>query len=260
MAGSNQFSTDAWAMLRNELDLWSDSRDSASFWWRDDDAAEETTPLHTLDALSQELEIPVALSVIPARLQGTLPLYLHKRPHFTVLQHGFSHSSYAPKGAKKIEIGGDRSTEAIQSELSTGCVQLTQAFGDQFQAVLVPPWNRIESRTYSALVSAGFSGLSSMWARTAAYPLEGLLQVNTHLDPINWRHDRGFIGEIPALTQIHDHLHARRTGALDRAEPTGILTHHLSQSDEVWTFVRDLMKQLSRHPAVHWLDAGEIWG
>ncbi len=247
-------------MLRQELDSWADSGDSASFWWRDDDAGEETAQLHRLDALSQEFEVPVSVAVIPARLQDSLPRYLQIRQHFSVLQHGYAHSSFAAKGSKKIEIGGDRSTATIQSELSAGFQQLSSVFEGQFVPVLVPPWNRIESRTYRALAGAGFSGLSSMWARATAYPLEGLLQVNTHLDPVNWRHDRSFIGEAPALAQLRDHLYARRTELPDGAEPTGILTHHLSQTDEVWAFVRALLKMLHRHPAVRWLNAKEIWG
>jgi len=43
------------------------------------------------------------------------------------------------------------------------------------------------------------------------------------------------------------------------SEPTGILTHHLAQTEEVWDFIRTLMQKLSEHPAVEWLDARSIW-
>jgi hypothetical protein len=161
---------------------------------------------------------------------------------------------------KRIEVGGERSTDEIQTQLATGCEKLQDAFADQFLPVMVPPWNRIESRTYAALVIAGFCGVSSMWARANAYPAEGLLQVNTHLDPVNWRHDRGFIGESMAIAHICNHLLNRRTAGQASNEPTGILTHHLAQTEEVWDFVRRLMLKLSEHPAVEWLDARSIWG
>jgi hypothetical protein len=160
---------------------------------------------------------------------------------------------------KRIEVGGERSTDEIQTQLAAGCQKLQDKFADQFLPVLVPPWNRIESRTYAALVSAGFCGLSSMWARANAYPAEGLLQVNTHLDPVNWRHDRGFIGEFRAIAHICNHLFTQRTAGQASNEPTGILTHHLAQTEEVWDFVRRLMQKLSEHPAVEWLDARSIW-
>jgi hypothetical protein len=259
MPGSRQSTNDAWALLQHELELWVESGITATFWWRDDDAAEETEQLHMLDALSREMSIPVSVAVIPARLHASLPQFLHTRSHFIAMQHGYSHSSYAAIGTKKIELGGKRSTDEIQAELTVGRLQLGNAFGEQFIPVLVPPWNRIEPRVYSVLTNAGFSGVSKMWTRESAYPLKGLLQVNTHLDPVNWRHDRGFIGEASAIEQIHRHLSARRLEDGDIAEPSGILTHHLSQNDEVWAFCRTLFGMLNRHPAVRWLNAREIW-
>ena len=110
------------------------------------------------------------------------------------------------------------------------------------------------------LSNTGFRGLSSMWARKAEFPAEGLLQVNTHLDPVNWRQGRGFIEEHQAISQIHLHLFGRRTGFLDSDEPTGILTHHLDQTDHVWGFCRQLFSRLNAHPAVRWLNARTIRG
>lgn len=98
-----------------------------------------------------------------------------------------------------------------------------------------------------------------MWARKTTFPFPGILQVNTHFDPINWRQDRGFIGESSALEQICRHLSASRLVQADIAEPGGVLTHHLVQNDEVWTFCKKLFATLNRHPAARWLNAREIW-
>jgi len=246
-------------MLDQELDLWKESGKTATFWWRDDDAVEETPQLRLLDTLSREMKIPVSLAVIPSGMHRSLPGYLRQRDNFIAIQHGYGHRSYALEGMKKIELGGDRSDDDIQSDLVTGRLQLHTAFGEQFMPVLVPPWNRIERRVYPVLIGSGFSGVSSMWPRETTYPVKGLLQVNTHLDPVDWRHGRGFIGVAIAIGQIHRHLSSRRLAAEDITEPTGILTHHLVQNDEVWAFCRTLFDVLNRHPAAQWLDASEIW-
>jgi len=248
-----------WQILSDELDLWQAASKTATFWWRDDDASKDTSQLHRLDQLSQDSGVPVSIAVIPARLENSLAEYLHGRDHFTVVQHGYAHQSYAAKGQKKIEIGGLRELDDIARELRQGMTRLNTVFAEQFLPVLVPPWNRIDPRTYAMLHEIGFRGLSSMWARKATFPAEGLLQINTHLDPVNWRKDRGFIPEHQAINDIYLHLFGRRTGFLDGDEPTGILTHHLDQTDDVWDFCGRLFSKLSEHPAVRWLDAGNIW-
>ncbi|MCZ6722392.1 MAG: polysaccharide deacetylase, partial [Gammaproteobacteria bacterium] len=84
MSDRDHSSTGAWVRLYDELDLWSDTANRASFWWRDDDAIEETAELKRLNSLSQDLQIPVALATIPSLLQGSLPGYLHDRDNITV--------------------------------------------------------------------------------------------------------------------------------------------------------------------------------
>jgi len=249
----------AWDTLFEELDNWQSAGLQANFWWRDDDASAASAELETLDELSCDMGIPLSLAVIPALLQESLGEYLEHRSYINVLQHGYAHKSHAASGAKKIEIGGDRRAEAIASELIQGREILEKAFGEQFIKVLVPPWNRIEARTYDAIVESGLVGLSSMWARIEAFPITGLQQVNCHLDPVNWREDRGFIGEQKAIEAIQLHLLGRRLGILDSEEPTGILTHHLDQSGEVWQFCRTLFSRLLQHPAARWQSAEDIW-
>jgi len=42
-------------------------------------------------------------------------------------------------------------------------------------------------------------------------------------------------------------------------EPTGILTHHLIQDEATDAFLDRLITATVAHPAVRWLDAGEIF-
>ena len=250
-------SAKAWLWLGHELDAWTDQ--SADFWWRDDDATATGGTLDRLVGLSGNWDTPLALAVIPSRLKPELVDFLHNRALVSVLQHGYTHDNHAAHGQRKLELGGNRPGATIISDLKRGYHILERNFADCFAPVLVPPWNRIDPRVLGALPEIGFTGISTMRVRRKAYPAAGLLQVNTHLDPINWRHQGGFIGVYPAIAILIQHLQSRRTGYRDIGEPTGILTHHLVQNEAVWRFLEDLLQFLSNHPAASWLDTPTIW-
>lgn len=252
-------SAKAWRWLGGELDAWANKGHTASFWWRDDDATEPSGALDRLAGLGYNWNVPLALAVIPGRLKPELIDFLQNRQLITVLQHGYAHENHAAPGQRKLELGGTRDTARLIVDLEQGYKTLKEQFDDRFSPVLVPPWNRIDGKLLTRLRKIGFTGISIMKVRRNAYPAPGLLQVNTHLDPVNWRHTGGFIGVYPAIAILIQHLQARRTGYRDNAEPTGILTHHLVQNEAVWRFLEDLLQFLSDHPAVTWLDATSIW-
>jgi hypothetical protein len=79
------------------------------------------------------------------------------------------------------------------------------------------------------------------------------------LDLIAWTGSRGFVGEDAALSGLVQHLRARRLCAVCADEPTGILTHHLVQDEATDAFLDRLITVSVAHPAVLWLDAGEIF-
>lgn len=255
----NTLATQAWQWLQRELDCWQKANLKASFWWRDDDATEPGDQLDRLLTLSQLHQVPLALAVIPAKIKPGLAGLLNELELITVLQHGFAHENHAAGGQRKLELGGDRKPKDIVTDLAQGYRVMQQQFGERFVAVLVPPWNRINSKVLVDLPKIGFGGISTMKVRRDAYPIPQLLQVNAHLDPVNWRHHGGFIGIYPAIAILIQHLQAKRKGYRDAAEPTGLLTHHLAQNDAVWCFGEELLGFLCAHPAAEWCDAKSIW-
>jgi len=255
----NPFIDRAWYWLGQELDHWAEAGETAQFWWRDDDASDASAALERLLRSSQLSQVPLALAIIPATLKPALVERLQDDALVSVLQHGYAHTSHAAPGQRKLELGGNRSNDEIVNDLGLGKQILTRHFGEQFMPVLVPPWNRIDTNIVAHLPGLGFSGVSTMKKRTTARPAPGLLQVNTHLDPINWRHLGGFIGVYPAIAILVQHLIAKRSDYRDSAEPTGILSHHLVQNEAVWRFLDDLLHFLCEHPAAKFVDAHEIW-
>jgi peptidoglycan/xylan/chitin deacetylase (PgdA/CDA1 family) len=249
----------AWAALTAELDRWAEAGRAASLWWRDDDAAELTPALERLLDLGAEAGIPLALAVVPGRMSSQLRASVAGSAGVSVLQHGWRHVNHASPGEGGWELGDHRPLEQVSEDLESGRRRLADAFGARFLPVLVPPWNRISARVTERLPALGFLGLSTFGARAQKSAIPGLVQVNPHCDPIKWKQNRRFAGTARALDDLVGHLAARRTGAADPAEPSGLVTHHLDLDPPAWAFVADLLRRTRAHPAALWLPAPEAF-
>ncbi len=245
-----------WLELARELDAWAESDRAATFWWRDDDAAAPSPELDRLLAVRANFGVPLSLAVIPAEAGAPLAGALAGAAGVTVLQHGYSHRNHAPPAEKKAELIAGRPGDSMLEELAEGRRRLTALFGGRFSPTLVPPWNRIDAALVPRLPGLGFTGLSAFGPRALAEPAPGLGQTNCHLDIIDWRGSRGFAGAAPVLARTVAHLAARRLGAADAVEATGLLTHHLVLDRACWTFLGDFLAHTCRHPAVRWIGGG----
>ena len=251
---------DGWRALEDELDAWSDGGRAADLWWRDDDAQCPTAALQRLLALSVGTALPLALAVVPMGAEDALAPMLDAASGVSVIQHGYAHVNHAGVHGKKSELAALRPTGDALAELLRGRRRLARLFGDRFHAVLAPPWNRIDPLLVPALPGVGIRGLSTFGARRSAEPAAGLVQGNCHVDIVDWRGSRGFVGEDAALAALVDHLALRRRGEVDAGEASGILTHHLIMDEACWRFLGALFERTRPHPAVRWLAVEEaLW-
>jgi hypothetical protein len=243
-----------WDDLARECAAWGETGRVATWWWRDDDAVAATP---ALDQLLHVARGPIALAVIPAKLQPDLALRLQRNPEVAVLQHGFAHRNAAPAGGRKSEFPDERDLDAMKRDLTEGFRKLSAAFGPQFMPVLTPPWNRIGGRAVAILQSIGFIGLTRYLPRPAPR-VHGVNLVNTHVDVIDWRGRAGppggFLGGNACLDLFVGHLQARRAGTVDPDEPTGVLSHHLVHDPATWRFLEKLRDFLANQAAARLLD------
>jgi len=247
-----------WSELESEIGRWRDSGRAVEFWLRDDDAARPNRALERLLALADKSGVPPALAVIPAQAEAALFAMLPSRAD--VLQHGSDHSNRAAPGEKKTEYPPAEATEAALERLAEGRERLAKLAGRSLLDVLAPPWNRISPAVIAGLGNCGIRGLSRYGARRGALAAPGIIEINTHVDIIDWKGGRTFIGAKQALLQATRHLAARREGLADAAEPTGWLTHHACHDKTAWAFLGELFERFRPEQGVRWKSARELFG
>ena len=244
----------SWAAIDEELVRWRDEGRELRLWWRDDDAADATPELDRLLALQRAHGAPLAIAIVPAGATPALAARLAQEPAVDLLQHGYAHTNHAPAGDKKEELGPHRPAMVVLGELGTGWLALQRLFGTRALPVMVPPWNRIAAGLVPALPEIGYRGLSTFGIRRRVRPVCGLLQVNTHLDLIDWK-TRRFAGADAVLAAFAAALSAARA----TGEPIGLLSHHLAMDGPAWDFLNSFWGRVGGLPGVNLAPAYELF-
>ena len=233
-----------WATLMHELDAWRAANISARFWWRDDDL-ENPGPL--LDRLlTVASSAPICLAIIPKSAATTLVDRLSGCKGVDVIQHGYGHRNHAPTESRKCELGDDRPPHDVLADIVAGRDILASLFHEQFFPVMAPPWNRISKQIGEQLQEIGFRAISGFGEQ----PTGSVPMINTHIDPVDWKGTRGFIGNNPALSVAIQALQKRRLNWGLR-QPIGLLTHHRILDEAGWQFVERLVKLIHTHPGAN---------
>lgn len=239
-----------WRLLKDELDRWQAHGRTARFWLRDDDAVMPTDLLEQLVGLTALQNVPLTLAVIPQDTGAALAKTIAKAGHVSIAVHGWSHQNHAGESEKKQELGLHRPKAIVLDELSKGFGKLAELYGQQFNAMLVPPWNRIDADLLPELASLGYRSVSVFGAEKAA-PIR---MINTHVDLIDWHGSRGGRDPEALIAEIV----ARLRVMFDQSGHMGFLTHHLVHDDAAWNFLASLFERSTTHPACQWVDAADL--
>ena len=211
------------------------------FWWRDDDAIAPTPALDRLEGLAQDAQVPVHIAVIPAHATPELA-DISKASEFLIpVIHGWAHADTSAPDAKKSEFQRDRPEAA--EETAQALARMRDLFGPALVPMFVPPWNRISDALVAKLAAQGYRGLSTFGTRGAETE-HGLTVINTHVDPIFWRGNRGLADTEWLIDSAVAHI---RSGT---SEPLGLLTHHLVHTPEVWDFSARFIAEMQDGGAV----------
>jgi predicted glycosyltransferase len=249
----------SWAPLDAALARAEDTGRTVSFWWRDDDAVAPTSALDRLLDLAGRYRIPLAIAAIPTTAEPSLAEHLGDAPNIAILVHGLGHTNHAHEGSKKAEFGAHRPLAEAVRDAQTALALGEERFGPCFLPVFVPPWNRIAPELVPSLAKLGYRGLSTFNDRAQRMPAPGLVQINTHIDPIHWHGTRSARPLHEMIALLARAIEARLGGRADPDEPIGLLTHHLVHDEAVWHLCESLVERLSRSTLVRYPFASQIF-
>jgi hypothetical protein len=221
----------SWHALKIKIEQLFQENNPPQFWLRDDDAFKDNPKIRSMIEIVTEFEIPLSVSIVPAKLEPTLISLLKGNPLITILQHGYRHINHGKGSGLSGEFQNHRALEIMVEELKNGRKILKESFGDQFYPVFVPPWNQISDAVISKLTDLGFCGVSRFGEETRNYNCS---IINCQLDLLKWKPEPHFIGEEKSLNILLEALENNNSPSI------GILTHHLDHKPELIEFLRTL--------------------
>lgn len=251
----SQASRARWMPVREELARWRGTDCVARLWLRDDDAIAVTPALIRLANLCSAGNVPYLIAAIPSRADRDLPAFMTEQPLGEVAAHGWTHHNHASREAKKAEFPIHRTQPEILRELARARARIEDLFADKAMAIYVPPWNRIAPEIATMLPDVGFKAVSALGRKPILAMPSRLIELNVHIDIIDWHGSRG--GREPDV--LATELAAQLSWARTNGRPaTGILTHHLVHDEIAWQFMEELLAETAEHPAVRWFRPSEL--
>ncbi|MCB5176377.1 glycosyltransferase [Microvirga lenta] len=234
-----------WSPIGQALSRARDAGRGIGFWWRDDDAVAHTPELDRLLGLARRYEAGIGLAAIPALVEASLAHRLRDEDGALALVHGWSHANHAPPGQKKAEFGDHRPTATLAAEAGDALRMARAALGQKVLPVFVPPWNRIAPGLVPHLPGLGYRALSTFRDRDRHQPVRDLVQINTHIDPIDWHGSRSLVEPAALVASVAAAIDRRVDGTADADEPIGFLTHHKVHDESIWFFCEGLAAYLA---------------
>ncbi|MBP9694205.1 MAG: hypothetical protein KBE16_05830 [Alphaproteobacteria bacterium] len=230
--------TDLWQALADEFTKWKTLKNRPNIWFRDDDVSKVTPAFEAMISLFSKHQTQIFAAAIPGLITGNDLKHLSQDyPNVTFWQHGYEHANHALKGQKKIELGGSWSLDKAKGFLKDGKTKLEDLFGEKFEAIMVPPWNRIDT-PFLDFTASTYEAIS-LYQNPS--PDVHFKHINCQIDLIDWANQKSFIGTERALNSLILELQKRRFNVIDREQPIGILLHHLDHTAELTDFLEKLL-------------------
>lgn len=201
-------------------------------FFRTDDVGWGDENFFRLTEIFQSHGAPLVAAVIPALVNLETVYKIQSSPaDIEVSAHGFKHTNHNLDG-KKTEFPDDRDPKEVLSELALGYQLCLSAFGDRFNRVFVPPWNRMaEGRWQIELSQIGYRAISAFGGPNEPGDRKSF---NAQIDLHSTKHPR--YGSPDLL--------CNELKQIANSQLKGIMLHHAIMTDTDFDFVDRLIDQL----------------
>lgn len=228
--------------LKTELQRLEDKGRTVNVFFRDDDVDENEQTLRQLLCLFGEMQTPLNLEIIPARLTDDCAEFLLKqnRALFELNQHGWQHVNHELVG-RKCEFGESRSFDQQLADIAAGQRRMNEAFGNVWSPVFTPPWNRCTADTYRVLDELGFAALSKDHGSQPATE-HSFREISITVDLYRWKWG-------PAM-KSPEYIFDELIPQLSESDTVGVMLHHKVMDVMAFDFVRELVESLRESKAV----------
>lgn len=214
-------------------------KNKVKFWFRDDDAGIDDKSLDNLMHYLKDKKINLLIAAIPALSDSKLKIILDKYDNYVIGQHGYSHINYLENDLS--EYPDTRKKEVIADELINGDRILFNLFKDKYNKIFIPPWFEIGETTKKLLKQHNYLAISNYWNNQINS--NGMIEINSQVDLVNWDNAYTFGGEDYVLNQIISEIESGNTCI-------GILLHHERIGKETYYFLDKLIEIILEHGSI----------
>lgn len=206
------------------------------FWFRDDDAGMDNNSLKNLMDYLSNKNINLLIAAIPKLSNANLKVLLDNYDNYIVAQHGYAHVSHTDSDSS--EYPDLRDINDIKAELIEGNQILEKLFEDKYIKVFIPPWFEVGNNTKKLLKENNYIALSNYWNNKIN--LDGLIEINTQVDFVNWDDAYTFGGEEFVIEQILNEINSGNNFI-------GLLLHHERVAKETYVFLDKLLDAINKY-------------
>lgn len=214
-------------------------KNKVKFWFRDDDAGIDNKSLDNLMQYLKDKKINLLIAAIPTLSDNKLKIILDKYDNYVIGQHGYSHTNYSENDLS--EYPDTRKKEVIANELINGDRILSNLFKEKYNKVFIPPWFEVGMATKNLLKEHNYLAISNYWKNQINS--NGIIEINSQVDLVDWDNAYTFGGEDYVLNQIISEIELGNTCI-------GILLHHERIGKETYCFLDKLIEIILEHGSI----------
>ena len=212
--------------LKKEInEILSSTNKDFKLWFRCDDIAVASKKFVKMNSIFKKYDTKCYYAVIPNLIEDSVIKEINSNPNIFVMQHGISHKNNGTNVALELIDNKHIIDECIEK-----ITFMKDAFGNKFNNILCPPWNKIEQGA-EKILSNFYDGLSTYFCNESCFKFD----LNPNIDIIDWT-----TGNYKGHKFIVEKMKARLY-----TNYIGFCLHHNHMNDDAFDFIEYIVSNFN---------------